>query len=159
MSAIDTTREHHESEAHKGPWQDCNLCGPVFAARAAAPSPEPKYCPPGCPHCDRDRSFAAPVPAAGLRERAEAWLDIPKDRAALWAKFTPGEKLAYGCGYRDARREQGGLDVERLARALHGENNAGGKFDGARCPCRKEAERVAAEYARLVTEADETRRG
>lgn len=27
------------------------------------------------------------------------------DREALWAKFTAGEKLAYGCGYRDAKAE------------------------------------------------------
>lgn len=26
-------------------------------------------------------------------------------REALWAKFTAGEKLAYGCGYRDGRNE------------------------------------------------------
>jgi len=45
--------------------------------------------------------------------------DVPEDRAALWEKFTGGEKLAYGCGYRDAIRAQGGLDVERLARLAY----------------------------------------
>lgn len=37
-------------------------------------------------------------------------LPHPDDREALWAQFTAGEKLAYGCGVRDERA--------RIARAV-----------------------------------------
>ena len=38
-------------------------------------------------------------PADGVR--TVEGVPVSADREALWAKFTGGEKLAYGCGYRD----------------------------------------------------------
>lgn len=51
-----------------------------------------------------DFRSAEAAPVDGLRA----------DRQALWEKFTGGEKLAYGCGYRDGRA----IAVDELAKAL-----------------------------------------
>lgn len=44
---------------------------------------------------------------AGMREAARIVraheAEPPESREALWTMWTAGEKLAYGCGYRDAR--------------------------------------------------------
>lgn len=92
---------------------------------------------------------------------------VASDRQALWDKFTGGEKLAYGIGYRDAEADTPALDVDVLAAALHGDGAADAPvFDfgtcvnwepgwGDECGPDKhadEAARLAARYARLSAE-------
>jgi len=49
------------------------------------------------------RGYQAGHQAARMAARAAD--AAPEGREELWAKFTGGEKLAYGCGFRDGRAQ------------------------------------------------------
>lgn len=54
-----------------------------------------------------ESGYLPATPDPTMTSAPAAWLDaaVKPGREELWQRFTAGEKLAYGCGYRDARAE------------------------------------------------------
>lgn len=66
-----------------------------------------------------------------MSEPTREWLLSPSpDREALWAKFTGGEKLAYGCGHRDGYAEARADTIARIRERVEADEG-----EERRCSC------------------------